>query len=68
MEVHRGMAKAITVGAVVGVLTGLPSAAWTLAQTSADAPRTTSEHDRMMGVCHAIMDTREHTTGYGPAE
>jgi hypothetical protein len=70
MDYRRGMvcmhirstAAALTIGAVVGVLTGVPSAAWTLAQMPAGPPAT-GEHDRMMADCHRMMDMGEYMTG-----
>ncbi|WP_188196629.1 hypothetical protein [Nonomuraea sp. SYSU D8015] len=63
----RSTAAALTIGAVVGVLTGIPSAAWTLAQMPADPPRT-GEHDRMMADCHRMMGMGEHTEGHDSAQ
>jgi Na+/glutamate symporter len=58
----RSTAAALTIGAFVGVLTGVPSAAWTLAQMPA-GPASTGEHDRMMADCHRMMDRGEHMAG-----
>ncbi|WP_188197566.1 hypothetical protein [Nonomuraea sp. SYSU D8015] len=63
----RSTAAGLIIGAVVGVLTSVPSAAWTLAQMPADPP-TTGEHNRMMADCHRMMGMGEHMAGHDSAQ